>query len=168
MEFAFWPAVLAGAAGGLMMTILMTIARAAGATRMDMELLQGSMFTGNRTAARVIGFITHVFMMSGLVLGSLYALVFALLGTDPGDAWWIGAVLGLVHGVIAGVVIAGVVSIHPRMARTGEPARTSGDLRLEPPGLYGRNYGRLTPVGVLMTHVIYGLVVGFVYAALVA
>lgn len=147
MEYAFWPAVLAGAAGGVVMTILMTMARATGATRMDMEVLQGSMFTGNRTTARVIGFMTHVFMMSGLVLGSLYALVLALLGTEPRDAWWVGAVLGVVHGVIAGLVIAGVPAVHPRMAPGGVPDAQSDEVRLTAPGPYGKSYGAFMPVG---------------------
>lgn len=169
MEFAFWPALVAGAAGGLVMTVLMTMMRKAGATRMDMELLQGTMFTGDKSKARAIGLFTHVVMMSGLVLGSLYGLVFALFGTEPGDAWWIGAVLGLVHGLIAGLVIAMVPAIHPRIDSGGARGdRDRGEVRLDPPGIYGKNYGAMTPPGVIMAHVIYGLVVGLVYAWLAA
>lgn len=128
----------------------MTMMRKAGATRMDMALLQGSMFTGEESEARTIGLFTHVVMMSGLVLGSVYGLVFAVLGTDPGNAWWIGALLGLVHGLIAGLVIAMVPAIHPRVgsAAAGDD-RDRGEVRLDPPGIYGKNYGKMTPPGVV-------------------
>jgi hypothetical protein len=53
---------------------------------------------------------------------------------------------------------------------SGEGGRDQdrGEVRLDPPGIHGKNYGAMTPPGVVMAHVIYGLVVGLVYAWLAA
>ncbi|WP_157936766.1 hypothetical protein [Geodermatophilus chilensis] len=51
MDFEFWPAVLAGLAGGVVMTAMMTMMRKAGKTEMDMALLQGTMLTGDSAKA---------------------------------------------------------------------------------------------------------------------
>lgn len=42
----------------------------------------------------------------------------------------------------------------------------AGSVRIAEPGLFGINYGRGTPMGLLMGHVAYGLVVALVYGAL--
>jgi hypothetical protein len=48
--------------------------------------------------------------------------------------------------------------VHPRM---GNPMSASDSVaRLEPPGFLMMNYGRRTPVVVLVAHVAYGAIVG--------
>lgn len=42
-----------------------------------------------------------------------------------------------------------------------------GEVRLLAPGLFAKNYGVMTPVGLVIGHVVYGLVVALVYSALV-
>ncbi|MFP8904966.1 hypothetical protein [Streptomyces atacamensis] len=167
MGFEFWPAVVAGFAGGLVMSAMMVMMRKAGKTEMDMALLQGAMFTGDRGKARAIGLFTHLVMMSALVFGTLYALLFALFDTSAGNAWWVGALIGVVHGLVAGMSMAMMPAVHPRMraeAAVGPGAAHS--LELGPPGPFARNYGSATPPGVMVAHVMYGLVVGLVYALL--
>jgi hypothetical protein len=167
MGFELWPALVAGFAGGMVMTAMMTMMRKAGKTEMDMALLQGAMFTGDAGKARAIGMFTHLVMMSAVVFGSIYALLFAWFGISAGNAWWVGAAIGLVHGLIAGMAMAMMPMMHPRMS-SGTPA-TAGSgsaLRLEPPGLFAKNYGSATPPGVVMAHIVYGLVVGLVYGLL--
>ena len=39
--------------------------------------------------------------------------------------------------------------------------------QLDPPGIMGVNYGKGTPLGLLMGHAVYGVVVALVYSALV-
>lgn len=177
MEFEFLPAVVAGLLGGMAMTVLMEGMRMAGATDMDMALLEGSMFTGSEKLARAIGTMMHLVMMSALVIGSIYALVFAWADLDRSQLWWVGAAMGAVHGAVAGVVMAMMPVMHPRMERDdnvgsrakplsqpGSPLVTAApELRLRPPGLFARNYGAITPVGELMAHITYGLVVGLAY-----
>lgn len=45
--------------------------------------------------------------------------------------------------------------MHPLM-RTGE---------LAPPGLYGKNYPPMNVMGILVVHLVYGLLVGVLYEA---
>jgi hypothetical protein len=177
MEFEFWPAVTAGLLGGIAMSVLMNGMRAAGKTDMDMELMEGTMLSGRHSTARVLGVMMHLVMMSALVFGSLYALLFAWVDPDPESLWWVGAAFGVVHGMVAGMAMGMMPMMHPRMvrdpmmaasvaapSRPGSPVLTAEpDLKLRPPGLFARNYGSMTPAGELMAHVTYGLVVGLVY-----
>lgn len=165
MEFEFWPAVVAGFTGGLVMTIMMQMAKSAGMTEMDMALIQGSMFTGDRGKAKAIGMFTHLVMMSGLVFGSLYAWLFSVLDVSSTQAWWVGAVFGVVHGIMAGFAFVMMPAMHPRMGPAPEPPVPG--VHMPSPGLFGKNMGAMTPAGELMAHLFYGLVVGLVYAALV-
>lgn len=172
MEFQFIPAIVAGFVGAVVMTVMMSMAKAAGMTSMDMVLIQGAMFTGDERKARGIGMVTHLVMMGAVVFGSLYALAFAGLGVSTSNAWWIGALIGAAHGVVAGLVFAMMPAMHPRMGdaapATVGPDGHSNGVHLKDPGLFGHNYGSMTPGGVLMAHVIYGLVVGLVYSLMAA
>ena len=165
MEFDFWSAVIAGIAGGVVMTAMMMMAKAAGLTRMDMALIEGSMFTGDAGKAKVIGMFMHLIIMSGVVIGSIYAALFAGFDVSESNAWWYGLVFGAVHGVIAGMAMVMMPAMHPRMS--AQPSTGSGGLHLDPPGLFAHNMGKATPAGLMMAHMVYGLVLAIVYAALV-
>ncbi len=52
-------------------------------------------------------------------------------------------------------------AIHPRMQPVAE------GFQLDPLGIMGVNYGKGTPLGLLMGHAVYGVVVALVYSALV-
>lgn len=111
----------------------------AGKTEMDMALIQGAMFTDDPHCAKMIGLVTRLVMMSALV-GSVYALVFATLGVRAGNAWWVGAVLGLVHGAMAGLSMAMMPAMHPPMGP--QPASAAaGQVNLGEP--VGAVYGLL-------------------------
>lgn len=172
MEFALGPALIAGLAGTIAMTAMMKMAAAAGMTRMPpMSLIQGAMVSDDPKRANGIGMVAHLAMMGTVVFGILYALLFAGFGTA---SWLAGATIGLVHGLVAGGMAMPMMgSMHPRMegaaAFTGTTSWTAeeGRLRLREPGLFGRNYGGTTPVGIVAGHVLYGLIAALVYAALV-
>ena len=137
MDWAGW--ALFGLVATAMLTAVMIAAQLAGWTRLDLPLLLGTMVTGDPDRARVAGFFIHLAIGEGFALG--YAAGFALLGTAT---WWLGALFGLVHVAIALTVLVPLLpGIHPRMAsdRAG-PASTAV---LEPPGLFGLNYGAQTP-----------------------
>jgi hypothetical protein len=51
-----------------------------------------------------------------------------------------------------------VVGIHPRMA--SERAGLATGAVLEPPGLFGLNYGAQTPAVTVVAHVAYGVALG--------
>lgn len=167
MDFEFWPAFIAGLVGGGVMSLLMLMMRAAGKTKMNMALIEGSMFTGNRRSALALGLFMHLVIMSALILGSLYALLFDVWDVRAENAWWVGLLFGIAHAILGGLAMVGVPAIHPRMSTN--PAQRAGDgLALEPPGLFGKNYGSWTPPGFIMGHLVYGLLVGLIYAFLVA
>ncbi len=178
MDYQFWPAVIAGFLGGLVMTVVMKAMAKAGKTEMDLALIEGSMFTDDPTAATAIGMMMHLVVLSGVVIGSIYALIFAVFDVDAGNLWWVGALLGLPHGAIAGLMMPVLPKVHrrvvsedsplaqavPTSARPGSPVLTTQpELRLRPPGLFGKYYGETMPAMVIMVHALYGLTVGLVY-----
>jgi hypothetical protein len=171
VEFDIWTGMLAGFIGTLVMTAMMRTSIAMGMTNMPpMPLVQGAMATDDPRKAKKIGMVTHVLVMGTIVFGIVYAAILAAVG---GPGWLVGLIVGLVHGVVTGVFMKMMGATHPRM----EPvANFSGDetwrhdatgLHLAEPGLFGRNYGSGTPMGLLMAHAVFGLVVGAVYAAVV-
>ena len=164
MDFDFWSAVVAGIAGGVVMTAMMTMAKAAGLTRMDMALIEGSMFTGDAAKAKALGLFMHLIVMSGVVFGSIYAALLAGFDVSEVNAWWYGIIFGGVHGIIAGLAMVMMPAMHPRMSAG---ASSGGGVHLDPPGLFAHNMGKATPIGLVVGHVLYGLVFALVYAALV-
>lgn len=170
MEFQFLPAVIAGIIGGAVMTVVMSVAKGMGMTEMDMSLVEGAFFTDDPQKAKTLGLMMHLVVMSGLVIGSIYALLFAAFGVTGGNAWWVGALFGIVHGLIGGAMMALLPAMHPRMGGGGmTPAAAMGSqsISLREPGLFATNYGTKTPTGIMASHVAYGLVVGLVYGLLV-
>lgn len=102
-------------------------------------------------------------------------MLFSVFDVGSENAWWVGALFGVGHGLLAGVMMGMMHKMHPRMrggmetsivagAAPGGP--NDGSLLLEPPGLFAKNYGPASPPGVVMAHVIYGTVVGLVYSIL--
>ena len=95
MELSLPAALLGGFVATLVMTVMMRMAGAAGITRMPpMELVTGSMITGNPRSARRIGFVIHWIAVGTVLFGLGYAAVFVAVGSA---AWLVGAVTGLVH-----------------------------------------------------------------------
>jgi hypothetical protein len=151
---------LAGAlAGGFIGTLVLTTGLRAATelrlTRIDLPFLLGTAFTADRARARALGYALH--FVFGLLFASAYYLVFEAL--DEAN-WWLGALLGVVHALFAGTALVSVLLplVHPRMG-TSFSAADSAPL-LEPPGFMLLNYGASTPLVMLVTHVIYGAIVG--------
>ena len=152
MDWAGW--ALFGLVATTALTVVMIAAQLAGRTRLDLPLILGTLVTEDPDRARVAGFFVHLVIGQGFALG--YAASFAVLDRA---GWWIGALLGLLHAAVAlTVLVPLLVGVHPRMAslRAG-PSRTAV---LEPPGLFGLNYGVETPVVTLTAHLVYGLLLG--------
>ena len=85
-------------AGGFVGTMVLTTALSAagelGLTRMDLPFLLGTMVSSNRSRAKALGYAMH------FVVGQLFALVYFGIFTAIGHSgWWLGAALGLAHGV---------------------------------------------------------------------
>jgi hypothetical protein len=150
-----WGALAGGFLGTIVLTTILRAASELGWTRMDLPFLLGTALSGDRVRAKAIGYALH--FLFGLVFALFYFLVFAAAGTAGVG---IGALLGLAHALFAGGALVNILLpvVHPRMG-TGFDAAGSAPL-LEPPGFMLVNYGRRTPAATILTHVLYGAIVG--------
>ena len=169
VEFSFWPALLAGFVGSVGITALMKIANNAGMTDMPgMPLVLGSMFTDEPRAAKGIGMFVHVGVIGSLVFGTVYAALFTAFDTS---SWLAGVAIGAVHGVVTAVVMSGMGLMHPKMTPASAVSGTvdvSGErIQIAEPGALATNYGGRTPVGILVGHLVYGVIVALIYGAIV-
>jgi uncharacterized membrane protein YagU involved in acid resistance len=146
---------MGGFLGTIVLTTLLRGASELGWTRMDLPFLLGTAVTADRVRAKLVGYALH--FVFGLLFALGYWVVFAVVGES---GVWIGAILGLVHGLFAGTAIVNILlpAVHPRMG-TGFDAAGSAPL-LEPPGFMLINYGRQTPLATIVSHVVYGAIVG--------
>jgi hypothetical protein len=143
---------------GLLATAALTAvligAQLAGFTRLDLPLMLGTIVVSDPDRARVAGFFIHLLNGQAFALG--YAAVFA--ATDEAT-WWLGGLLGLLHGAVALLVIVPLLpGVHPHMH--SERAGLAGGAALEPPGLAGLNYGRETPLVTMLAHLVFGVALG--------
>lgn len=146
--------ILWGFAGTLILTTIMTTAKYAGLTRMDLPFLLGTAFTGDRNKVPMIGFTIH------LLLGWLFAFVYAAAFVSSGlETWWFGMTIGCAHAAFVLTVGLQIINyLHPRMARPFQgPTPTR---QLEPPGFLAINYGKGTALVTFLAHIIYGGILG--------
>ena len=152
---SLWGALAGGFIGTLVLTTTLRGANELGLTRVDLPFLLGTAVTADRARAKAIGYLLH------LVAGELFALVYlAILAAIDTDGWAIGALFGLLHGIVSATALVNILLpvVHPRMGSTLSAANSSP--LLEPPGFLMRNYGRGTLVATLLAHVAYGAFVG--------
>ncbi len=135
--------IVAGLLGTLVMTVLMYMAPRMGMPKMDIIGMLGTMFTASEGSARVLGTLAH-FMM-GVIFAIIYALLWSFGIGSP--TWLWGLIFGAVHGVVAIVMMPMMTKMHPR-----------------PPQM---DSGALMMVGLLMGHLVFGLVVALTYSAFV-
>lgn len=171
MEFSVVLALIAGFVATIVMSMLMAMARGMNMTEMPgMPLFTGSMMSPNPNTARIMGLVIHYLMMGTIVFGLIYAWLFSVLGSG---GWLTGGLIGLIHGVAFGLMMPMMAMVHPRVSRqpgtVGAPAvRLDGEgVEISNPGMFGVNWGGMTPAGVVVAHAVYGLVLGLVYSALV-
>lgn len=177
MEFDLPAALAAGFAATVVMTALMTMAARAGMTDMPpMPLVTGAMMTGDRRRAVASGAVVHYLVMGTAVFGLLYGALFAAF--DEASSWT-GALIGAAHGLVVGAIFMPMMpTMHPRMSRSAAPVRTGldratvteqpdGEVRLAAPGFMGKDWGAMTPGGLVMGHAVYGVVAALVYSSVV-
>jgi hypothetical protein len=152
VDWAGW--ALFGLVATTALTAVMITAQLIGLTRLDLPLLLGTIFTADPDRARVAGFFVHLAIGQGFAFG--YAAAFALLDQAT---WWLGVLLGLLHVMVALMVLVPLIcGVHPRLA--SDRAGRSSLAMLEPPGIAGTNYGAETPLIAVAAHVVYGLALG--------
>jgi hypothetical protein len=148
-EILFW-----GLVATAVMTTILQAGQGLGFSRMSLPYMFGTFFTPNRHWAYVIGFVTY------LVGGWLFAMLYYALFVYVGQAsWWLGGLVGLIHGAFLLIVMLPLMPhIHPRMA--SEFDGPTSRRRLEPPGFLGLHFGHRTPLITLLGQLVYGIVLG--------
>ncbi|HLU42141.1 MAG TPA: hypothetical protein VKZ55_07075 [Microthrixaceae bacterium] len=157
MDWTGWAVFGVVATAGL--TAVMIAAQLSGWSRLDLPLMLGTILVEDPDLARVAGFVVH------LAIGQLFAIFyvagFAAFGRS---GWWLGAVFGLGHAAVALTILVPLLpGIHPRMATERAGPRSTSVL--EPPGLFGLNYGAATPIVAVVAHLCYGAVLGLLVGA---
>lgn len=170
MDFSLIAALVAGFAGTAVMSVMMKMSASMGMTDMPpMELVTGAMLTGDETRAKQVGTFIHWIMLGTVVFGLGYAAVFTAVD-DAGVVT--GLLVGALHGIVVGLVFMPMMpTMHPRMAADapidGTVGTVDGAVQLSAPGVFGARWGSMTPVGLVLGHVVYGIVAALVYRALV-
>lgn len=146
--------VLWGLVATTAMASILQASQGLGLSRMSLTFLLGSAISGNRSRATVLGFVFYI--GGGWLFAFLYFLFFESIGIGN---WWIGAILGLVHGLFLLVCVIPLLPfIHPRMA--SEHHGVTRLRQLEPPGFLAMNYGYQTPLVAVLAQAVYGGVLG--------
>ncbi len=146
-------AALAGLMGTSAMTVVWYLAPLVGLPIVDLPVVLGSAFTGNLNNAFALGLTLH--FLIGVVLGLFY--VYVVGPVLRGGAWLRGLQYSLLPLVLTSFVLLPLLpSIHPMMRAQ----------RLILPGLLGSNWGTQVPVLLLVGHLLYGVVLGSMYAFL--
>jgi len=135
--------IIAGLAGTVAMTILMYLAPLMGMPKVDIIAMLGTMFTNSKTISTIIGVMAH--LMMGVVFAFIYALLWSFGIGSP--TWLWGLIFGAVHGFMVNLIMPMLNRMHPR------PIEMEGGPKLV--------------MGMLMVHMLFGLVVALVYASYV-
>jgi hypothetical protein len=146
-----------GFAATVVLTAILSGSQSLGLTRMNLPYILGTMLTPDRDRAKAVGILVH--LLNGWVFSLVYVAAFHQWG---GPAWWKGAAIGAVHAAF--VLVAGMPALpglHPRMA--SEARGPTVVRQLEPAGFLALNYGRRTPISVLLAHLAFGAILGWFY-----
>lgn len=155
MNWASW--LLWGFLATVALTTLSAGAQGAGLTRMSFPDVLGLAVTPSRDKAKVYGLLLHGVL--GLVYSIVYVAIFESLHMAN---WWLGALIGLAHALFVLIVVMKLLpSVHPRMA--SEHYGPTAKRVLEPPGVLALHYGVQTPLAVIVSHVVFGLMLGAFY-----
>ncbi len=143
-------AVIAGLVSTVVFTMILIMAPKMGMPKMDIVELLGSMFGKPN---RILGWMMH------LMMGIVFALIYAFLWSNGIGAatWTSGLVFGAIHWLVVGVLMAMIPMMHAGIK--------SGAVKA--PGMWMTNNGGVMAfMGGLVGHMIFGVVVALVYAAL--
>ena len=150
-----WGALAGGFVGTLVLTTALRAANELGLTRVDLPFLLGTA-VHRRSRAR------QGARLSAAPRGrrGVRARLLRDLRRDRHSGWLLGALFGLLHGIVSATALVNVLLpvVHPRMGSTLSAADSAP--LLEPPGFLMRNYGRGTPIATLLAHIAYGAIVG--------
>lgn len=151
-DIALW-----GLVATAVMTTILEGSQVLGFTRLSLPFLFGTYVTGSRRKAMILGYV--LYLIGGWLFAILYALVLESLWTS----WWLGLLAGFGHGLFLVTVFLPLLPyVHPRIAT--EYDGPTALRRLEPPGRFGLNYGRSTPISTVLAQGLYGLIFAIGYS----
>ena len=145
--------LLWGLAATAIMTTVLQGSQGLGLSRLSLPFLFGTFVTEDRRRAVLYGSL--MYLAGGWAFAVLYLFIFVSLGVA---AWWVGAILGALHGLFLLVSLPAMAQLHPRIA--SEYDAPSSEPKLEPPGFLGLNYGYRTSLTTLLAQVLYGAILG--------
>lgn len=156
MDFEPGAAIVSGLIGGAAMVVFlyMGIAMMPNQMRMNVLLMLGTMMLPAGAMAYGAGLVMHA--GASIVFGLIHGAVFAAADLETATGAW-GLLFGLVHWGVSGMALSMVGMMHPLMRR-GE---------MEAPGPFAISLGPATAMGFLMLHLMFGLLVGSLYGALI-
>ena len=155
MDYSIGAAIAAGVLATVVMTAMLYMGMAVMPRQMPMNILYmlgTMMMSGNKMMAYVAGTMMHAMM--GIVLALAHAGVIEGLDLTSALVAW-GVLFGFVHWIMVGMGMGLIGTMHPLMRSGQMPA----------PGLFVSNLPKMTVMGFLMVHLVYGLVVGVLYEA---
>lgn len=145
-------AVVWGVVATVVFTGVSMMGKAMGMTDMDLlDLLGSAVAEPGTSRARAIGAVLH--HANGAVLAIAGAYGAALLDVDLD--WLSGLGWGTVLWVLALLMMSTIGSVHPAIRRGAQ----------DDPGPAATNFGKMTPVGSLLGHLVWGVVLGLLYNA---
>ena len=146
-----------GFAATIVLSTISSATQGLGLTRMNLPYMLGTIFTPDRDRAKLYGFGIHVVV--GWAFSLIYILIFEALGAA---GWWRGAIVGVAHAAFVLVVTMSLLpGLHPRMA--SEQHGPEAQNMLEPPGFLALHYGVQTPLAILLSHAVFGAILGAFY-----
>jgi hypothetical protein len=155
MNWGSW--LLWGFAATIVLTTISAGAQGLGLTRINLPYMLGTIFTPDRDRAKLYGFGIH--LAAGWIFSFIYILIFHSLGEA---GWWRGALIGVAHALFVLLVVVSLMpGLHPRMA--SEQHGPTAQNMLEPPGFLALHYGFRTPLAILISHIIFGAILGAFY-----
>jgi uncharacterized membrane protein YagU involved in acid resistance len=143
--------VFAGFLATVAMTALMYMAPLMGLPKMDIATMLGTMFSTNPPVAFAIGIAMHFMLGSVLLAIPYFYLIEIKFRSTP---WLGGAIWGVLLWGVANLMVMPMMGfVHPLVRAGAMPA----------PGLLMLQLGALAPIGSLMGHLLYGIVLAKAY-----
>lgn len=151
MDANLWIAAKAGVTATVVMTLLIYLFKL-GNINIDIPYLLGSRFNdpSNTGGVYTVGLFLH--FLIGAFWGILYIFLMTGMALEPNWSW--GMLWGFAHGIFMGVIMGTMARNHPHIGK---------DKALSDPGMFGNRWGPYVPYILLLIHVVYGLLVGYMY-----
>lgn len=134
-------AIIAGSTGRMAMILLIYLGPFMGLPRIDAVAMIGSLAARNKESAVTLGGAIHFSM--GVLFALIYALFWALGIGSP--TWYWGLIFGVVHGLFISFMLLVAMQMFPQLSEQIKPG----------PAI----------IGIILNHIVYGLVVAVVYAS---